>query len=301
MTQHPASDWIIKGPFKYRERLGAKDGTWLEIGLNPDCKTWPRKGTFRVERDCDGLPVMYWREEDRHPHMGANAQINWAPRGCFIHRSRHAALPPLFVSVNYDRPALAGLMNFAALAAMACLFFYAFTGCSGWSYGQCMAEHDLAFCQAAAQRCRESSWSHAFGIVIPAAIILAFLRGVVSLRVLSGFNFLTARAIWSGLLRPNAVAVPWQSLDPAFTLVKKSAPHKELYIHDHKHIDRQEIHASFGHGHAPARIVNGTWSDDDVRELHRMLMLHFVIERRQRLEELAARQALPPQEGPPRF
>ncbi|MGO9986813.1 MAG: hypothetical protein ACLPIX_21705 [Rhodomicrobium sp.] len=266
-----ADGWVRKGPFLAREiRKPGQGRPFLEVRLDRNSALWPKKGNWRILHDHDGLPVLFWREYDRPAETEANAQICWAPRGCFVWPSNQEDEPPLFVSVSYDGK-LPTLLHNAAFQSMTILI-----AIGALLYAALFLDRDplLLITQAV------KPWVYA-------GAALSFIKLFMNLRTAAFINFLTARLIWSGLIRPAVQIAPWSALD-AFAVTpgqKVAIPSERLAIVSRQRI---QVRASFRLVAPIAVIMDGSWREIAAQECVRLATLHFLERRPAQLRRLAA-------------
>ncbi len=295
-------DCEIIHPFACRETLyqdvHGDEKVHLDVWLLPTYYSkysWPKKWEFpEVRRDStNDLPMMLWRQYDHDPCEGSNAGINWAPRACFIWRSKSEKQPPQFVNISFDNQlsifftAACILGPIALLYLIACAFTIAHHclgshACRNWGFNPSTFNaigsvlHDPTGIIALIATCLAV-------YILPARIVLGF-----PIKSALFIDKIIARLIWRGLtpqfrrgkqfrmripgyITPDVHIAPWAALE-AFEIKFKPKSDKP----EDPDTDRVKIRASFGRAASETDILNGTNDEDDAREFHRLLTDAFL-------------------------
>jgi len=240
------SGWVMKGPFLCRETFYQELGeekVRLDVRLHIGPNHWPKRGHWMTVKDKEGLPVFFWRDYDRPAETDANAQICWAPRCCFIWRSKSEKQPPFFVTVSMDGKLPPILHNTTfLLAGVALLLGYG-------SYAHYALQQPVGLLLLSALM----PW-----VFIGSA--LTFLKIFTSLRTTSMVNFLVARLIWSGFVKPSVHIGPLAELE-GFSVApgpKINIPLERLPLVSRQ---RMQVLASFELEASQTAVMDGAWSE----------------------------------------
>ncbi|MGO9983758.1 MAG: hypothetical protein ACLPIX_06050 [Rhodomicrobium sp.] len=302
VTEH-VGHWVRKGPFACREILytdekGKEDVSlyvtifrkppvrrfplkqWLGY-LRPTKATWktlevfhrrawPPKGAYFDLTDDEGLPVIYWRQPDLEPDQYANAQLNWAPRGCFVWVSRSEKQPPMFVNVNWDGALPARFTDNRALITVTLPCFLAFAAA-------------VPFIMNSTHETLTNILLAGAGVTLLISVVFAFVdHYLIRFRHLSLLNLRVANRIWGGLIAPRVSLTPWDRLESFSTAEdpRFQAPiPKDVDLERVRPRDRME--ANFGLHFRPVDVINGTRNAPMFREWLRVLTLHFIAKRQE--------------------
>ena len=257
-------DCTIIPPFACHEILyhdvHGEEKVILDVWLLPSSHTrdlWPDKRYFPVTRldTTNGLPMMCWREWDHTPHNDSNAGTNWAPRACFIWRSKSENQPPLFVNISFDRklPKFFTIYSILGYLAALCVLGLVFAPSDRLIGMFVMSLATYLFLALAI-----------FGISINSALLIDKISALLIWRVFTPL-----------FIMPKVHVAPWTALE-GFEIKHDAKPDNA----GAPGINRMRIRASFGRTASETDVLNGTWHEDDVREFHRLLTCTF-LDRRQ--------------------
>ncbi|MGO9987008.1 MAG: hypothetical protein ACLPIX_22720 [Rhodomicrobium sp.] len=276
--------FIAKGPFSCstflcRDAHGDEEvRAAVDLLPNRQDEFWPQKWRLPTPAiDEEGLPILCWREYDADPSEDrANAGINWAPRACFILTAPHGEHAPQFVSVSFDDclpkflttqyvlPGLALLYTF--VSALFIALYYFTSNLPLYEVFERLANPFILIAVAIAA-----------GLYVCWDVVRWLGYSIRSPLLL---NALVSRLIWRAsklgrspipLIQPQAHVAPWGALE-SFEI--KTDPKTSS-----NSPERRRIRASFGVAAPETDIVNGSWTEDDAREIQRLLIANFLYKR----------------------
>ncbi len=239
--------------------------------VNRGSRYWRGKAGYELYTSSINFPYMQWHDYDRLPEYTHNANMNWAPRGCYVVESAFKGIPPQFVHVNWDVK-LPWFVRNEALLLIVLLIAVAIGVHAG------IRDHSSV------------AGLVVFGLSIGGfAALCGLLKFVVNLRDFFLINFFVRRLIYRYKIEPNIENAPWHELkgfrifdskrdeyryeDPVGPNIPNTIPNKT------------QIRADFGVGYPEMTVTNGTWPEGTITELHRLLVLHFIERRAYHLEQ----------------